>query len=62
MADPTPTSAPVRAYGEDDEAKALAKPVKGVPAVGPTSAVAGTTETDVAANQAAAVARAKQVT
>jgi len=62
MADPTPTSPPVRAYGEDDEAKALAKPAKGVPAMGPTPAVAGTTETEIATNRAAAVARAKHVT
>ncbi len=56
----TPSNTPaVPAYGEDDEAKALAAPkAPSKPVAPPPVKAAGTTETDIASNVAEAAARA----
>jgi len=62
MADPVNPSPAVPAYGEDDEAKSLAKQTGAAPAAPapatPPEQAAGTTETDVEKNVAEAAARA----
>lgn len=62
MSDPVKPADAIPAYGEDDEAKSLAKqtgaaPAAPAPATPPVKA-AGTTETDVGKNVAEATARA----
>ena len=55
------TAPPVPAYGEDDEAKSMAKPSTpppAAPAPGEPPLASGTTETDVEKNRAEAAARA----
>ena len=70
MSDPDKltTAPPVPAYGEDDEAKSMAKPSTAAPAPaapapaasasGEPPLASGTTETDVEKNRAEAAARA----
>ena len=68
MSDPDKltTAPPVPAYGEDDEAKSMAKPstpppaapASAAPALGEPPLASGTTETDVEKNRAEATARA----
>ena len=73
MSDPDKltTAPPVPAYGEDDEAKSMAKPstpppaapasaapASAAPALGEPPLASGTTETDVEKNRAEAAARA----
>ena len=68
MSDPDKltTPPPVPAYGEDDEAKSMAKPstpppaapASAAPALGEPPLASGTTETDVEKNRAEAAARA----
>ena len=65
MSDPDKltTAPPVPAYGEDDEAKSMAKPstpapASAAPAPGEPPLASGTTETDIEKNRAEAAARA----
>ena len=63
MSDPVkPTAPAVPAYGEDDEAKSMAKAATvPAPPVGPAPDPAGTTETDIEKNRADAAARAAAI-